>query len=472
VTRARFTRRQRLVLTALGAAVVLVFGLLGFSIAATLQQFLLPTSQPPDGSPILSPLGTPTSPPGSPTPLSSPSPTVTRPAALTQIQSARAVQEIGRIVAGLRELPPVEQIPVTFPTVHEMTIDLLQRYQEERPQDGLGLYVFLGLIPELDPLPLPDVTAQAAHISSLYVQGDQQIRLVTGRGPTTPDDELALVRALTTALQDQQFDLATLAPCLATTDARLALDALVEGDPVFVTALYGGVEAGEEEMNRLAQMAADAEVPSFAPLAAETAFQRLRLFPYQEGARFVAAVYGDGGWTAVNRAYARLPCSTEQVLHPERYLERTPPQEVTVPDLGDELGDGWGLVLQDTLGEFLTGLHLASYLDDDAVAWEAADGWAGDTFVVWQNDDGRQVLVWRSAWDERSEAEALEHAVALLVPRFRTPPLIAGNVPIGLRGRFWSGPAGAAYLSRSGRVVTVVWGPDADTVAAVAAAMP
>jgi len=379
---------------------------------------------------------------------------------------------VGRIVAGVRDLPPVEQIPVTFPTEHEVAIFLLRQYQEDRPQEVLALCAALGLVPRLDPLPLPDVAAQAAHISSLYLSTGRQIMLVVGRGPASPDDELGLVHALAHALQDREFGIESLVPCRPTTDAALALRALVEGDGVLTTAQYAGLASDPAEVDRLARMAADAEEPVYAPLVGDAAFEWLRLFPYREGAQLAAALYADGGWQAVNRAYARPPCSTEQVLHPERYLAGEPVQEVALPDLGPVLGEGWAQIRRDTLGELLIVLHLAVYLEDDALAWDAADGWAGDTFVLWESEEGQRVLVWRIAWDSQGEAEGFERAYGLLVPRFRTPPLIGADPPFGLPGRFWEGPAGAAYLARAGRVVSVVWGPDAETVTAVAGELP
>lgn len=459
-----FTPRQRRILTLLTAAVVLVFGLLGFSVITTLRQ---PAPSTPSA---YSPLGTPTSPPPSPSPPPV-TPTIT-PTPLSPIQSARFVQEVSRIVAELRELPAVEQIPVSFPTDHEVALTLLRRYQEEQPQKRLELYTTLGLIPDLDPLPMPDVAQQAAQISSLYVAEEEQILLVTGRGPVSTEDELAVVRALAHALQDQHFDLETLAPCRPTTDATRALKALVEGDAILTTARYAEPEADQEQMNQLAEMAADAEEPSYAPLIDDPLFQRLRLFPYREGARLANALYEEGGWEAVNRAYARPPCSTEQVLHPEKYLADEPVQQVTLPDLGPTLGEDWTLVRQDTLGELLLGLHLEAYLENDDAAWEAAEGWAGDVLAQWQDKGGRSVVAWRIAWDDLDEAENFEEAYALLVPRFRVPPLIATRSPHDLVGRLWEGPAGAAYLARAGRIVTIVWGPDAETVTAVARALP
>ncbi len=478
-----FTPRQRLILALMATATVAVFGLFGYVVITTTRQMatLSPLPSPQESS---SPVAPPTV-PGTVQPEPSASPTVaptpTRAVPLSQIQSARAVHEVARILARVRDLPPVEQFPVSFPSEREIALYLLQRYGDIRPQEALALYGLLGLTPRLDPLPLPDVTGQAARVFSLYAPAGRQILLVAGRGPATPDDELALVHTLAHALQDNGFGLGPdaepprvplAAACRPTADAALALRALLEGDAVLTTARYAGVDADPRELDRLAGLAAGAEEPAYAPLANASTFEAIRLFPYRDGARFAAALYADGGWAAVNRAYAAPPCTTQEVLHPERYQARRPALEPAVPDLTPVLGKGWSLARRDTVGEFLVGLHLAAYLDDDEAARRAADGWAGDTFALWENPQGKEVIVWRLVWESREEAVEFERAYALLVPRFRTPPPIATDPPLGLKGRFWSGPAGAAYLYRTGRVVTVVWGPDLETVAAVVPVLP
>ncbi|MBN1956439.1 MAG: hypothetical protein JW900_15520 [Anaerolineae bacterium] len=466
--RAGFSGRQWLILALMALSVVAVFGLLGYSVATTMRN-----APPP--SPSTSPLSTPTAAAtmtATPTNTPAPTATATRAVPLSQLQSARAVRELGRIVAEVRDLPRVEQIPVTFPTENEIATFFLRRYQEEQPQQVLSLYATLGLIPPQDPLPLPDVARQAANISSLYLTNGRQIMLVAGRGPATPEDELALVYALAHALQDNRFGLENLSPCQPTSDATMALRALVEGDALLTTAEYAGLPFEAEQIEPLAQMAADALEPNYASLADNEALQSLRLFPYREGAQFVLALYSVGDWGPVNRAYGRAPCSTEQVLHPEQYNDAEPLQEVHMPDLSPVLGSGWQEIEHDTLGELIIGLHLGAYLEDEAAAWDAAAGWAGDVFVHWENEEGQQLLVWRLAWDDRDEAAAFERAYALLIPRFRDPPLIAVETPYGLSGRFWTGPAGVAYLARAGRIVTVVWGADAATVTAIAAVMP
>jgi len=109
-----FTPRQRLILVLMATAVVVVFGLLAYTVATTMRQLAalspLPSPQGPEsppGSPTPNPEASPTEPTASPTV----APTPTRAVPLSQIQSARAVHEVARILARVRDLPPVSSSP-------------------------------------------------------------------------------------------------------------------------------------------------------------------------------------------------------------------------------------------------------------------------------------------------------------------------------------------------------------------------
>ena len=51
-------------------------------------------------------------------------------------------------------------------------------------------------------------------------------------------------------------------------------------------------------------------------------------FPYLAGSTWVSGLWASGGWDAVNAAYDQPPASTEQVLHPEKYVSGERPAEV------------------------------------------------------------------------------------------------------------------------------------------------
>ena len=55
------------------------------------------------------------------------------------------------------------------------------------------------------------------------------------------------------------------------------------------------------------------------------------IFPYVQGQKFIQTLYATGGgtWSLVNSAYRfRPPASTEQIMHPDKYLRVEQPDHV------------------------------------------------------------------------------------------------------------------------------------------------
>jgi len=134
------------------------------------------------------------------------------------------------------------------------------------------------------------------------------------------------------------------------------------------------------------------------------------LFAYQQGLTFVQALYDQGGFAAVNKAYTSAqPVSTEQILHPTRYPADTP-TPVELPDLSAALGSSWEETDRNVMGEWYTWLILARGDDAetrlvDAKASAAAEGWGGDTYVVLENSaTDESALLVRYTWDGSSDA--------------------------------------------------------------------
>jgi len=235
-----------------------------------------------------------------------------------------------------------------------------------------------------------------------------------------PGDELPLMEQIvyahefTHALQDQHFGLRDLGfdteTGLANPDRLLAIQALVEGDATVVMTLYTQSVASENPLaafQLLAQglMAGNLLLPADTP---PVLVEEL-LFPYNSGEVFVLALYRDGGWERVNQAYTDdLPQSSEQILHPERYLAGDNPQEVTLHPAVP--GENWTLLLDRTMGEF----YLRQYLQTQLTRREAADaaeGWGGDRYHIYRSDAAGQ-LAWvlKIVWD--TPADAREFATA------------------------------------------------------------
>jgi hypothetical protein len=316
------------------------------------------------------------------------------------------------------------------------------------------------------------VSIRVHQAAGVYVPEQEQLYVTTSQEENSIDDQALWAHAYAHALQDQHFDLGAMDARATTTDGTLAIRALVEGDATLLTALYRYQDPAAADWEHVTALIMQAEQPSYGDeLDPVEAWTRLQRFPYWEGRRFAQALFQASGWQTINSAYIIPPRSTEQVLHPERYLEgQSAPINVAVPDLGGVLGVRWRMTLRDTMGEFVMGLYLVELLPEE-VAWQTADGWAGDTLVIWEHWDGSQIRVWRTIWDSSAEATEFERALAALISEHYLPAHPV-EPPRDLEGRWWETGAGGFYVSRVAHYVTWVQAPDADTLTDVVEALP
>jgi hypothetical protein len=445
--------------------VTAVFAALAGFIITSLQDQQSPP--PATGAPSI--LGVPTVAPVTVMPSPTPIPTTEQ---LTggiesRVQAARLLDQIERQVETVRGLSPRAEVPLNFLDEEEMSSLLRRLYRQRDPEALLLSYIALGLLPD------ETISIQVGQTAGAYILEEEQLYVVTNPSKISADDRvLILARAYDRALQDQHFDLEAAEARARTTDAELAVAALEGGDEVLLMALYRYGDLATADWAHLEALAL-AELPSYGEeLGGSQAWARLQGFPYREGRQFAATLFGVEGWNTVNRAYVDLPRSTEQVLHPERYLAEEPdtPADVFVPDLSGVLGAEWTLRVRDTLGEFVVGVYLEQTLTEQ-MAWQAADGWDGDTFVAWKHEDGDSVRVWRTIWDNTADAAEFERALVTLVPQ-RYLPTRPLEPPQGLPGSWWETDSGVVCVYRVARHVVFADGPDADTLAEVVEALP
>jgi hypothetical protein len=214
-------------------------------------------------------------------------------------------------------------------------------------------------------------------------------------------------------LQDRHFDLESLGLEEATeeSDLRLAILTLVEGDATSVQTTWMTANLSPAELGQIVAEAADPEI--LAVLARTPAILlETSLFAYQAGAAFVGALLAQGGYGAVDAAYEALPTSTEQIIHPEKYLAAEAPVDVVLPsDLAARFGAGWTLDAQDTLGELQLRVWLREGGLKGDVARVATEGWGGDR-VALLAAAGRagDVVVLVTEWDTTADASEFRSA--------------------------------------------------------------
>ncbi|TNF24830.1 MAG: hypothetical protein EP329_24185, partial [Deltaproteobacteria bacterium] len=192
--------------------------------------------------------------------------------------------------------------------------------------------------------------------------------------------EPVMVHETTHALQDAAFGLGRfMKPIEGGDDAQAAIQAVIEGDATLVmmeASLKETSAAGRELAYAMLLSAAEQQVGG---IDAPRVVSESLLFPYTGGLRLARAVEKHGGWAAVDRMYSDVPLSTEQVLHPEKYLEspRDLPQRVVVKIPAALTAAGWTPVLRGPQGELGLRTVLRETLPPDEAA-AAAAGWDGD----------------------------------------------------------------------------------------------
>ncbi|MDX6498730.1 MAG: hypothetical protein QOG23_1990 [Blastocatellia bacterium] len=141
-----------------------------------------------------------------------------------------------------------------------------------------------------------------------------------------------MAHELTHALQDQHFNLRRFDHWpKGDSDAELAAHALIEGDASLAMTLY----ITNNPLRALAFLksfkATNMESPELDK--APRAVRENLLFAYLEGINWTTALYKQGGWARVSKAFAELPQSTEQIMHPDKYFAHEAPVKVMMPDI-------------------------------------------------------------------------------------------------------------------------------------------
>jgi hypothetical protein len=312
-----------------------------------------------------------------------------------------AFDEIERQVVQLRGLPAADIGPPQLMTRAELAKvlpALLEPALDNATLRALGL-----LTADQDIVALTE-KLYVAQVAGYYDFDAKRMVVVTDAG-LTPEAQITYAHEYTHALQDAAFDSSAAQDAVAgKRDQELALLGLEEGDATTAMVLWAIGHLTPEELAGIAET----PVPDMSGIPPWMV--RLLEFPYLSGAEFVGQLYASGGWAAVDAAYARVPASTEQVLHTTAYAEGEAPVAVSPLDLWSALGVDWGHASDTTLGEAWMAIWLEGIGVSRAAADRAAAGWGGDRLTVATDAGGSWALGWRIAWDTPADATEFEDA--------------------------------------------------------------
>ena len=272
--------------------------------------------------------------------------------------------------------------------------------------------------------------------------------------------DAVLAHELCHGLQDQHFDLNRYLPAQVdslNSDEQLARQAVGEGEATYIETIWAlnnrngrmpgrgllqsmigsqmrfDVQSLRDGMKQVARLQGGSprELQTIDKLPDFMILQQAIVYIF--GMNFVHQIQGYG-WNTVDRLYTEPPVSTEQILHPGKWVAGETPDRFTWPPFHEAgLFDNWMLLDEDTIGE-LTWRIIFSEFDMEVRGESAAQGWNGDLYSVFQSRDGRDLLLLvYSSWDTEDDADDFADAYRELLT-FKYPS-DTGSIAVVQDGR-------------------------------------
>jgi hypothetical protein len=279
-----------------------------------------------------------------------------------------------------------------------------------------------------------------------------------------------MAHELTHALQDQHFNLRRFDHWpKGDADAELAAHALIEGDATLAMAMYvaGNPFRALAFLKSMGATGIATEELDKAPRA----LRETLLFPYQEGMSWTRALYKQGGWAEVSKAFTTLPQSTEQVLHPDKYFAHEAPVKIALTDITKLLNEsaapaaasesntpaGWKHLASDVNGEWGFYLILDEYLKSPADSRRAAAGWGGDRTALYEDGNGDVLYISLSSWDSEADAREFFDAYTKRTD-LRYAPTTSSSAGNPVTMRTWKTSEGIVTMALQGSRVLIIEG--------------
>jgi hypothetical protein len=326
-----------------------------------------------------------------------------RPSTEQEVQrlAAEVIPRVERSV-GLRFRTPPAFAVRTRDQVRQYLIDRLDtEYPPATMRDIALAYRLFGVIPDTLDFRALLLNVLSEQVVGYFDPDSATLYVVDGTDPLQV--RLVLAHELVHALQGQYVPLDSILESQGDNDRKMAAQAVLEGQATLASL---GAMLDSAQLRRIGSFWGDMReqvrqaqerMPVFS--AAPLIVREGLLFPYLAGADFVRwfeAAYPD------RQPYGqRMPRSTEQILHPERYRVGDDPTLLRFAPTPVALGT---LVYQDDWGEFESRIVLQQLTGSDSLATDAVLGWDGDRFAVFRADGG-DAVVWHTIWDDAAAAQ-------------------------------------------------------------------
>ncbi len=367
--------------------------------------------------------------------------------------TSSSMDDIENQVSQLRGLDIEARIPRQLMSSDELRQvvldDFLEDFKAEDEARDVTVMNLFGFLPGDFKLRDFYLDLYTEQIAGFYDSVEQEMYVVSDSG-FGGMERSTYAHEFVHTLQDEHFDFEdslgyTDEACLDDSERCAAIQALIEGDATLSEQLWFQQFGTQEDLQDLQNFATSFTSPVYD--SAPESLRESLTFPYIYGSKFVQALYAQGGFDAIDVAFASAnPVSTEQIMHPAAYPGDVP-KNPTLPDLEVELGEGWKELEKDTLGEWYVYMVLAKAYNPqfrlyDSLALDAAEGWGGDAYSILKNEQKGQVAAFISFnWDSSADADAAFQAFSSY-SNLRFGPMTADG--------FWQGSDFFSALQQTG----------------------
>lgn len=326
----------------------------------------------------------------------------------------KTADEVLAQMSKILDLPIKEPLKKSLRSKEEVRAYLIREDKEdkneaERYADEKTLEAF-GLIPKDFPLDSFMLNVLTDQVAGLYDPKAKEFYIADW----IPVDEQRTVMSheLTHALEDQSFHIDPwIKAARPNDDAELARDAVSEGSAMAAMVDYQMLDqkVGVRDLpdvTLLIRAGAVSEMDKDPNLAKAPPYIRDELlFPYLAGTGFTQQfLKAHTGWQDLHLIFQNPPVSTQQIMHPDLYLQGVKPEVVTLPEWKGVVPSDWKLLEENTMGEFGLEEVLKQFLDEKR-ADLLSPAWRGDRYATFEDPKTKtHPLVFRLAFDNSDDA--------------------------------------------------------------------
>ncbi|MBU7044414.1 MAG: hypothetical protein HXS47_12560 [Theionarchaea archaeon] len=340
-------------------------------------------------------------------------------------------------IRGLLFINPVQKVEINRDELREQLKESLSEDFEDIAMEKQLFVAMHVMDPSIDLYQIY-VDMLTTQIASYYDTSDHIFYEVVDQGAPVIYREFIAAHEFIHALQDQH---GLLEGDFDNDDTHLAFLCVVEGDAMFHQYKYLDTMTFKEK-KVLFDYVNNLDIPQVNPF-----LENLMMLRYSLGLEFIAFM----SMHDIDSIYDRPPVSSEQVIHPEKYIMKEKPIVVYIPSL-----PGWNSRDENVLGEAFLQTMLTEHIDGD-IAEQAAEGWGGDAYGYYTQGE-TYLYILNTVWD--TERDATEFYDAYL--QFSTAWSNHGLETIGTS--LYTTPTGYLALLQRGKEVLIIESPSLEAV--------